>query len=361
VKTKLIFVLSALGVVAALLSAYIFGIEQKSQPPVFSPAPNPYQNGVYANGIVESDQASGENINLYPEVAGRVVRILVREGQRVSAGTPLLTIDDSVQKATVEQQKFQSEAARAALEELRAQPRPEVFEVSRAQMELAASNLKMVRDQYAKQKQSYDLEPKSVSRDALDTAENGLKVAQSNLEVARRQYELTRAGAWVYDVRSQERQAAALDKAWQASAALLAKYTLRAPADGVVLSISATAGGYVSAQGSYESYTQALNPAVVMGTPQDYLAVRCYIDEILVNRLPSPDHLAAQMFLRGTDVRIPLEFVRMQPYLSPKIQLSDQRQERVDLRVLPVIFRFPKKDGVNIYPGQLVDVYVGSR
>jgi len=51
----------------------------------------------------------------------------------------------------------------------------------------------------------------------------------------------------------------------------------------------------------------------------------------------------AQMSLRGTDIKVPLEFVRVQPYVSPKIELSNERQEQVDLRVLPVIFRFEKK------------------
>ena len=58
---------------------------------------------------------------------------------------------------------------------------------------------------------------------------------------------------------------------------------------------------------------------------------------------------------RDLTPKVPLEFVRVQPYVSPKIELSNQRQEQVDLRVLPVIFRFEKKDAP-VYPGQLVDV-----
>ena len=67
------------------------------------------------------------------------------------------------------------------------------------------------------------------------------------------------------------------------------------------------------------------------------------------------------MYLRGTDGRIPLEFVRAQPYVSPKIELSNPRTERVDLRVLPVVFRFKRSTEVELYPGQLVDVYVRAR
>jgi HlyD family secretion protein len=66
------------------------------------------------------------------------------------------------------------------------------------------------------------------------------------------------------------------------------------------------------------------------------------------------------MSIKGSDIKIPLEFVRVQPYVSPKIELSNQRQEQVDLRVLPVIFRFKKNDAP-VYPGQLVDVYIGQQ
>ena len=59
--------------------------------------------------------------------------------------------------------------------------------------------------------------------------------------------------------------------------------------------------------------------------------------------------------------KIPLKIVRLQPNVSPKIELSDQRTERVDVRVLPVIFAFDKPKDIAIYPGQLVDVYIGKQ
>ncbi|MBE7525951.1 HlyD family secretion protein [candidate division WWE3 bacterium] len=127
---------------------------------------------------------------------------------------------------------------------------------------------------------------------------------------------------------------------YRAGSALLEKYTIKAPVDGVVLSVKAALGSYISPQGVYDTYTQGLNPVIVMGNPEDELVVRCYVDEILINRLPDVSKMQAQMFLRGTKIRIPLEYIRLQPYVSPKIQLSNQRTERVDVRVLPVLFRF---------------------
>lgn len=307
-RNKIIFILAFVGLLASLVCAYVLGIEEKPQPPAFTPASNPYANGIYANGIIESYQKNGQNINIYPEVSGPVTQILVSEGDVLKKGTPLIWIDDAIQKATVEQQK--------------------------SQIELAGASLKSSQDQLDKQRKSYELDPRSVSKNDLDNAKNAVKVAEANLEVAHKQYELAQT--------------------------LLSKYTVRAPADGTMLSINVAVGSYVSAQGSYNTYTQGFTPILVMGGPQAYIGVRCYIDEILVSRLPQASQIRAEMLIRGTNIRIPLEYVRIQPYVSPKIELSSEQTERVDVRVLPVVFRFVKPKDINIYLGQLVDVYIGA-
>jgi HlyD family secretion protein len=312
---------------------------------VFAPVSSPYDSAIYANGIVESDQSSGSNINIFPEVSGPITKVLVREGQQVSAGAPLFTIDDSVQRATTEQLRLQAEAALALLNELKAEPRPETLAVAVAQVGQAESNLKAASDQYDKDRASYDIDPKSISKDVLDTAETRSRQADAGLDVARKQYELTKAGAWSYDIANQEKQYEALQAGLRGGQRPAAqKYSVKAPIDGVVLSVYAAVGSYVSSQGAYDPYTEAFDQLVIMGPPQDYLAVRCYVDEILVSRLPSKWHITAQMSITGTDLKVPLEFVRVQPYVSPKIELSNERQEKVDLRVLPVIFRFQKQD-----------------
>ncbi len=360
VRNKIIFSLVGIGAAVAFYSAYRYAVPSKPLPPVFSPAPDPYAKGIYANGIMESYQTQGENMNLYPEVSGTIAKVLVAEGQSVTQGMPLVAIDDSIQRATTEQQGAQLEAARALLDELKAQPRKENLEVARAQVDMATASLKSANDTRDKQERSYDIAPQSVSKDALDTAINAAKVAKANLDVTLRQYELTKAGAWVYDVKNQERQVEALTKSFAASTALLGKYTIKAPIDGMVLSINTAVGSYVSPQGVYDTYTQGFVPVAVMGTAKGTLAVRVYVDEILIPRLPPKDKLKARMFIQGTKISVPLEFVRMQPYVSPKIELSNQRQEKVDVRVLPIIFRCTPPPGVELYPGELVDVYIGQ-
>lgn len=357
---KLLFMLSFAGLLAGGLVAYLSGITQPPLPPAFNPPTNPYAKGIYAEGIVESDQTSGENINLYPEVSGTVKQIFVAEGQQVRKGAPLLLIDDSIQRATVEQQQSQAQAALTLLNELRAQPRKENLDVAKAQVDAAQATLKTTQDSLIKQESAWDLNPKSVSKDALDSARNAAAVAKANLEVAQKQYDLIKAGAWSYDIDNQEKQYNALLKAYASSSALLGKYMLSAPRDGVVLAITSTPGSFVSPQGGYESYTGAQNPVLVIGSPQSSLNVRCYVDEILVSRLPSGPAMKAQMTIRGSNVKVPLTFVRVQPFVSPKIELADQRAERVDVRVLPVIFRIGKQKDLHIYPGELVDVYISQ-
>lgn len=359
-KRAFVFVLAIAGVIAGIVAAFVYGQQPSPQPPVFSPAANPYARGVYAQGIVESDQPVGENINLYPNVTGVVTALTAREGAAVKAGDVLLTIDDSVQRATAAQLAAQADAAAAMLDELKSLPRKETLDVASAQVGAAAASLKMAGDQFDKQKKAFAIDPKAVSKDTLDNAANALKVARANLEVVTRQYNLTRAGAWIYDIRNQQKQVDALRKAAASADALVAQYTIRAPADGVILSVNAAQGSYVSPQGVYEPYANGQAPVLVIGSPAGQLAVRCYVDEILIDRLPDPHALRARMFVRGTHIEAPLEFMRIQPYVSPKIQLSDQRTERVDVRVLPVIFRVALPKGARLYQGQLVDVYIAA-
>ena len=359
-KNKMVFIISAVGALAGIVAAVLSGITEPTLPPAYNPAASPYPSAIYAEGIIESAQTSGENINIHPEVAGTVKEILVTEGQQVKAGQPLLQIDDSIQRATAEQQGSQSEAAAALLRELKAEPRKENLDVADAQVAAAEAALKTAQDTLQKDQAAYAIDARSVSKDALDSALNAAAVAKANLIVAKKQDDLTRAGAWTYDIQNQERQQHALARAYAASRALLGKYTLRAPRDGIVLAINAIVGNYISPQGSYDAYTQGVDPVITLGSLPSSLHVRCYVDEILVPRLPSGSNMKAQMSVRGSDVKIPLEFVRVQPYVSPKIELSDQRQERVDVRVLPVIFKITKPSNANLYPGELVDVYISE-
>ena len=314
-KTRLIIVLAVLGVLFGIATAYVLAIQKPPQPPAFTPASNPFKHGIYANGIVESLQETGENINVFPDVSGTVSAIFVSDGQRVSAGDPLFQIED-----IVDQQLAQANLAQA-------------------QIKVAQATLKNLRDQYEKQAASARLDPRSVSKDTLDSARNSAAIAQANLEAA-------------------EKQFIAATKAYDAARALLDKYLVHAMTDGTVLAINSAVGSYASPQGLFDTYTELFGPVLRMGKIQHGLQVRCYLDEILIERLPRTPDMHATMFIHGSTTPISLKFVRLQPNVIPKIQLSNERTERVDLRVLPVIFNFDVPPAMAVYAGQLVDVYI---
>jgi membrane fusion protein (multidrug efflux system) len=72
-------------------------------------------DAIVATGGVEAMQ----QIALRPDVDGRVVELLFREGQRVAAGTPLVKIDDAELVAQVERARADRDLARQALERTR--------------------------------------------------------------------------------------------------------------------------------------------------------------------------------------------------------------------------------------------------
>lgn len=305
---KLLF-LAIAGIVTGLASVYFYNEHMKPQPPIANSF-NPYENGIYATGIVESRQTNASNINIFPEVSGKVTQVLTHDNASIKAGDPLLAIDNSIQSQVVAKDQ--------------------------AQIQYAQANLKNSRDQFIKIAASYRMDPHSISKNTLDNAANTVAISLQSVNVAQLQY--------------------------KADKALLDQYIVRAPINGVVLSVNATEGDYVSPQGSYDSTTQSLLPIIQLGLVNPELQVRCYVDEILVPKMPVPQKIQATLFVRGLDnYAIPLTFVSIQPYTIPNIQLSDERQERVDVRVLPIVFKFKKPTDINLYPGQLVDIYLKAK
>lgn len=307
---KTLFILACVGILAGLISVYVYHEKIEPKPPI-TVSYNPYATGIYATGIVESYQVNGSNVNIFPEVPGKVITIFVKDGQTIHAGDPLLALDDSVQRKIVEKDI--------------------------AEIELARANLTNVQAQLDKISKSFYLDPKSVSKNTLDNAINAVLIDQKSLIVAIAQS--------------------------KSDTAVLAKYIINSPIDGIILRVVVAVGDYVtSTQGTFDTYTQSFLPAVQMGVITPYLAVRCYLNEILIPKLPDSSKLDATLFIRGTkNESIALEYVNTQPYAIPNIQLSNERNERVDVRVLPILFKFKKPNNMNIFPGQLVDIYIKGK
>jgi hypothetical protein len=64
--------------------------------------------------------------------------------------------------------------------------------------------------------------------------------------------------------------------------------------------------------------------------------------------------------VRGNaDLKAPLQFVRFEPFVVPKRSLTGDSTERVDRRVLQIIYRV-ERDDVPLFVGQQLDVFIDA-
>jgi multidrug resistance efflux pump len=129
---------------------------------------------------------------------------------------------------------------------------------------------------------------------------------------------------------------------------LLDRLTVRALVDGNVLQVDVRPGQFAALAWR--------EPMIVLGDV-DRLHVRVDIDE---NDLPlfAPQTKAVATLKGRPQVEFPLEFVKVEPYVIPKKSLTGDNSERVDTRVLQVIYALPDERPIQVYVGQQMDVYI---
>jgi hypothetical protein len=86
--------------------------------------------------------------------------------------------------------------------------------------------------------------------------------------------------------------------------------------------------------------------------------LRVDVDEQDASRV-QPQAKAVASVRGNSSLRTTLEFVRFEPYVMPKGSLTGHSTERVDTRVLQVIYRF-YPDHLPIHVGQQMDVFIES-
>ena len=130
--------------------------------------------------------------------------------------------------------------------------------------------------------------------------------------------------------------------------ALLERLVVRAPRAATVLQVNTRPGEFVTPGAS--------RSPLVLGD-LSYLQVRADVDEQVAPRVRT--NMQAIGYLKGDTKRpIALEFVRVEPYIVPKTSLTGSSVERVDTRVLQIIYRFPRTAETGIYVGQQLDLYL---
>jgi multidrug efflux pump subunit AcrA (membrane-fusion protein) len=123
--------------------------------------------------------------------------------------------------------------------------------------------------------------------------------------------------------------------------------TVRAPRDGTILQLNVREGEYAG--------TTPTDPLMILGETEK-LQIRADVDEqnaplVMANQ-------PAVAFLKGDTLSpIPLRFVRIEPFVVPKKSLTGDSTERVDTRVLQIIFQFDRPV-TPLYVGQQMDVFI---
>lgn len=239
-------------------------------------------------------EASTENIALSTNVPGVVTEVYVTAGQTVQAGTPLFKIDDRQEQANLN--------------------------VLLAALEIARANLS---DAVAQ----YELAQNLIGKKAVSTDEYNRKKYAERAAAAR----VSQAEAEVAATRT-----------------LLERLTVRSPINASVLQVKIRTGEFAPA-GVLQT------PLMILGDTS-VLHVRVDVDENDAWRV-SPE-AKAEAFLRGNpEIKTPATFVRLEPYVIPKRSLTGESSERVDTRVLQIIYRIDKQD-LPVFAGQLMDVYI---
>jgi multidrug resistance efflux pump len=323
-------------------------------PPPVEPARTPFGSTVAGAGIVE---ARSQNISIGTPLPGLVLEVYGPKkegmqpwdalvGEPVKKGQPLFRVDDRQLKAQRDYYQATLSAAKAQLAKLRQMPRQEELDVSLAKVATARAALEMQRD--LAERASRLIGSRAIAEEDFKQRVLGTTMAERQLVQSQKDLALTEAGAWEPDKVIAQ---AAIDQAKAQIEQIqtdIDRCLVRAPVDGVALQVNVRPGEYVGAPPS-----QAL---VVLGATDKVVHVRVDIDEHDIPRFKPA--APAEASLRGApEKKYPLTFVRVEPYVIPKKSLTGDNTERVDTRVLQVIYALDVT-GKPVYVGQQMDVFI---
>ncbi|MBS0635496.1 MAG: secretion protein HlyD [Verrucomicrobia bacterium] len=293
------FIVSALGIIAAItLTNYPPAAPNLTV--MYSPPPaNPYEQAVAASGLVEAYE---DNIFIGLSVQDVIQEVHCKVGDHVKENQLLFVVDESVPKAQVKAAEAAVAVAQAELEKNKSQ----------------LSRLTAIRDTRA-----VSVEDLRNKEHDVQISENNLKNAQANLFTAQQN--------------------------------LLQRRTY-APKDGVILKMDLRRGEFAS---SYAATVNSPNDAPIVLGRTDKLQVRADVDEYNAFRIRN--NQAAVAYTKGVaQVPLPLTFMRFEPYCVPKKSLTAAADERVDTRVLQVIYSFDVVKDFPVYVGQQVDIFINA-
>lgn len=337
--------LSVVGLIAAAHTVSTSNQQLAAAPPIASPAASPYRTQIAGAGLIE---AASENIAISAPFSGLVLEVPVTRGQRVERGDVLLRLDDRDRRALAEVRRAEVAAARAELAHLESLPRAEDLPPARANVRAAQVVLEDARAKLALAEGVSD--KRAVSTEELTRRRFAVESAQANLEASNAVLARLEAGASEPELEVAKARLATAQAGLAQVEVELERLVVRAPIDGSVLQLNVRVGEYAEAG--------SRTPALMLGDISR-LHVRVDVDESDAWRLERG--AAGTGFVRGNpQLSTPLEFVRIEPYVVPKRSLTGDPVERVDTRVLQVIYSFAAS-ALPVYPGQQMDVFLEAR
>lgn len=351
------YVLPLLAIAGLGMAVYTVMADNQPKPsasPVVEPAAATYKTYVAGAGLVE---ASTENIAVSTPISGVVVDVDVKAGVTVERGAPLFRIDDRTIKAELASRKAELAVARAEVARLNAQPRPEDLPPAEARVAAARAILDDLESQLAMWERA---DPRAVAGEELSKRRFAVVSARANLREAEADLARLRAGAWSAEVEVARAQVESAQARVDAAQVELDRHTVTAPVGGEVLKVNVRPGEFVAAAeaagGASPTGGGGIdNTQIVLGNTQT-LHVRVDVDENDAWRVKRG--AKGEAFVRGNpSLKTSLEFVRFEPFVIPKKSLTGASTERVDTRVLQVIFKFDPKD-LPVFVGQQMDVFI---
>jgi len=295
---------------------------------------------VAAVGLVEPES---ENIAISCAVSGLVTEVYVKAGDRVQARQQLFSLDDRDLEADLRVKRAALEAVRARLAKLVGEPRTEDIPPAEARVREAQANLADAEVQVRLIESVTD--KRAVREEDVQRRRLAHKAAQARLAEAETQLALLKAGAWAPDIAVAKSELAQAEAQLKAVETNIERLTTRAPMDGVILQDKVRLGQYAQCGPLSE-------PLMVLGGGK-HIHIRADVDENDAWRVRP--HTPATAFVRGDAAeKYALEF---EPYVIPKKSLTGDTTERVDTRVLQVIYRV-KDPNAPLYVGQQMDVYI---
>ncbi len=339
----------AIGMFAFSVYHLLFAAERH---PLTAPRTDPpqatFRRKISAAGLVEGRQ---ENISLGTAVSGIVTEVYVQADHgatTITKGAPLFRVDDRHLKSQLAIERSNLETAEAEWMRLQQMPRSEDLPVSEAKTRAAAAAKQQAQDEYDRGRKMF--ERQAISEAEWVSRELKLTRVDEEWRQAKAEEELLKAGAWKPDLTVATARVTAARAQVAHLETEIERCVVRAPCDARVLKVNVRPGEYVSAT--------AGDALMVIGD-LTRLHVRTQIDEQDLARFDP--RLPAVGLPRGDSMtQVPLQLVRVEPFVVPKKAFTGENTERIDTRVLEVIYELAPGDRA-YYVGQQFDVFIEAR